>query len=297
MHGTSEWATGDGLLGMTQSPPMLDAIVSPVLDVAFSSGPATMHVGDVNILGESHNSMELVHKLGPMQDHVATVVLGDSDDHVIGVVQDGMDQNMENGLDLGVQISNATKPTTNRPTPHFRCNSMHQFMVDEVDQLQLPMEPAIMAPPIATKKGKEIMTDGFIKVVKKKKKSNAPKPGVQIPRLKVSKPGPCKPLGRSRPNVVGGPSIKAQNTNVLVSNPFSSLDDTTHTDDSFPELNVTLKKFVKRYVNTNTVHDPDVFGTWSTDLKDYYYSLTKDDVEEVESETDGMARLMSTGVP
>ncbi|KAI3724894.1 hypothetical protein L1987_64662 [Smallanthus sonchifolius] len=119
---------------------------------------------------------------------------------------------------------------------------------------------------------------------------------MQIPSLNVSKPGSSKPSGRPRPTLVVGPSTKAQNTHVHVSNPFSALDDTTQTDDSFPELNATLKKFAKRYVDTNTIPHPDVFATWSTDLKEYYYSLTKADVE-VESETDGTARLMSTGVP
>ncbi|KAI3724989.1 hypothetical protein L1987_64759 [Smallanthus sonchifolius] len=161
----------------------------------------------------------------------------------------------------------------------------------------LAIDPPKVAPPFAPKKGKEIMDDGFSKVIKKKKKFNGPKPRMQIPSLNVSKLGPSKPPGRSRPNVDNGLSTKAQNTHVHVSNPFSTLDDTTQTEDSFPELNAALKKFAKRYVETNTIPDPDVFRTWSTDLKDYYYSLTKEDVEEVESETDGMAKLMSTGVP
>ncbi|KAI3777948.1 hypothetical protein L1987_47751 [Smallanthus sonchifolius] len=161
----------------------------------------------------------------------------------------------------------------------------------------LVMDPPTLAPPVATVKGKKIVDDGFIKVVKKKKKFNGPKPKVQIPSLSVSKPGPSKPSGRVRPNVDEGPSTKAQTTHVHVSNQFSALDDTTETDDSFPELNATLKKFAKRYVETNTILDPDVFKTWSNDLQEYYYLLTKADVEEVESETDGMATLMSTGVP
>ncbi|KAI3813971.1 hypothetical protein L1987_18707 [Smallanthus sonchifolius] len=105
----------------------------------------------------------------------------------------------------------------------------------------LVMDPPPVAPPVATKKGKEIMTDGFIKVVKK----NGPKPRVQIPSLNVSKPGPSKPSGRARPSVDNGLSSKAQNTHVHVSNPFSALDDTTQTEDSFQELNATLKKFAK----------------------------------------------------
>ncbi|KAI3762635.1 hypothetical protein L1987_53074 [Smallanthus sonchifolius] len=113
------------------------------------------------------------------------------------------------------------------------------------------MEPAIVAPPIATREGKEIMADGFIKVVKKKRKSNGPKPKLQIPRLNVSKSGPSKPSGLPRPKVVDVSTTKAQNTHVHVSNPFSALDDTTQTDDSFPKLNATLKKFAKRYVDTN----------------------------------------------
>ncbi|KAI3795500.1 hypothetical protein L1987_38155 [Smallanthus sonchifolius] len=140
------------------------------------------------------------------------------------------------------------------------------------------MDPPPKAPPVATKKGKEIMNDGFIKVVKKKKKSNGPKPRLQIPSLNVSKPGPSKPLGRARPNVDIRLSSKAQSTYVHVSNPFSALDDTTQTKDSFTELNATLKKFAKRYVETNNIPDPAVFKTWSNDLKDYYYSLINADV-------------------
>ncbi|KAI3825014.1 hypothetical protein L1987_06489 [Smallanthus sonchifolius] len=143
----------------------------------------------------------------------------------------------------------ATGPTDNCPMP-------------------TPLDPSTVAPPVATKKGKDIMEDGFIKVVKKKKKFNGLKPRVQIPSLNVSKPSPSKPPGRTRPNVDNGA--------VHVSYPFSALDDTTQTKDGFPD---------------------DVFKTWSTDLKGYYYSLTKEDVEEVESETDGTAKLMSTGVP
>ncbi|KAI3711859.1 hypothetical protein L1987_70408 [Smallanthus sonchifolius] len=88
-----------------------------------------------------------------------------------------------------------------------------------------------------------------------------------------------------------------QNTQVHVSNPFSALDDTTQSYDSSPELNATLKKSAKKYVDTNTIPTPDAFLTWPTALKDYYYSLIKDAQEEVESETDGTARLMSTDVP
>ncbi|KAI3825196.1 hypothetical protein L1987_06673 [Smallanthus sonchifolius] len=73
----------------------------------------------------------------------------------------------------------------------------------------LVMDPPTVAPPVATKKGKEIMDDGFIKVVKKKKKFNGPKPRVQIPSLNVSKPGPSNPPGRARPNVDNGLSTKA----------------------------------------------------------------------------------------
>ncbi|KAI3820205.1 hypothetical protein L1987_07748 [Smallanthus sonchifolius] len=135
---------------------------------------------------------------------------------------------------------------------------------------------------------KGIMDYGFIKVKKKKKKNNGPKPRVQIPSLNVSKPGPSKPLGRARPNV----AIHR----VTVSNPFEVLDDATQIDDGYPELNATLKKFAMRYVKENTTPDPDVFKTWSKDLKEYYFSLTKDDGEEVESETDGTTKLMSTGV-
>ncbi|KAI3797120.1 hypothetical protein L1987_32370 [Smallanthus sonchifolius] len=272
------------------------SVMSMHEDVIFSSGPVAMHVGDV------------IHDPSPMQNHVqATVVLGNLDDNVIGAVQDGMDQPMENELGLGVQMLNATKPTANRPTPsRFSGDSMHQFVVDEDAHKPPPpppvvetvvVEPAKVAPPIATKKGKGIVEDGFIEVVKKKKKSNGPKPRVLIPSLSVSKPSTSKPSGRTRPSVVVGPSTKAQNAHVHVSNPFSALDDTTHTDDHFPELNATLKKFAKRYVDTNTIPQPDVLATWSTDLKDYYYSLTKEDVEEVESETDGTARLMSKDVP
>ncbi|KAI3756894.1 hypothetical protein L1987_56719 [Smallanthus sonchifolius] len=148
----------------------------------------------------------------------------------------------------------------------------------------MAMDPPKMAPPVATNKGKEKLDDGFIKVVKKKKRFNGPKPRVQVPSLNVSKLGPSKPMGRARPNV-------------LVSNPFSALDDTTQIEDCFPELNATLKKFAMRYVETKTIPDPDVFKTWSKELKDYYFSLIKYDGEEVESETDGTAKLMSTGVP
>ncbi|KAI3724769.1 hypothetical protein L1987_64534 [Smallanthus sonchifolius] len=94
-----------------------------------------------------------------------------------------------------------------------------------------------------------------------------------------------------------GKEIMAQTTNAFVSNTFSALDDTTHTIDRDPELNATLKKCAKKYVDTNSIPHPDVFVTWSPELKDYYYSLTKKDVEEVKSETDGTARIMSTGVP
>ncbi|KAI3763418.1 hypothetical protein L1987_53877 [Smallanthus sonchifolius] len=148
------------------------------------------------------------------------------------------------------------------------------------------VDPVYVDPQIERTKGKGIMADGFIKVTKKKKKNNGPKPRVQIPSLHVSKPGPSKPLGRARPNVI---------TRVTVSNPFEALDDVNQIDDGFPELNATLKKFSMRYVKENTIPDPDVFKTWSTDLKEYYYSLIKDDGEEVESETDGTAKMMSTG--
>ncbi|KAI3814414.1 hypothetical protein L1987_19169 [Smallanthus sonchifolius] len=107
------------------------------------------------------------------------------------------------------------------------------------------------------------------------------------PCLHVSKPGPSKPLGRARPNVI---------TRVTVSNPFEALDDVNQIDNGFPELNATLKKFAMRYVKEKTIPDPNVFKTWSTVLKEYYYSLIKDDGEEVESETDGTAKMMSTGV-
>ncbi|KAI3677387.1 hypothetical protein L1987_87027 [Smallanthus sonchifolius] len=146
----------------------------------------------------------------------------------------------------------------------------------------LVMDTPTLAPPVATTKGKEILDDGFIKVVKKKKKPNGPKHRVQIPGLKVSKPGP-KPMGRA--------------SQVRVSNPFSALDDTIQTEDCFPELNATLKKFAMRYVEEKTIPDSDVFKTWSKDLQEYYYSLINDDGETVESETDGTAKLMSTGVP
>ncbi|KAI3674997.1 hypothetical protein L1987_84577 [Smallanthus sonchifolius] len=86
----------------------------------------------------------------------------------------------------------------------------------------MAMDPPKMAPPVATNKGKEKLDDGFIKWVKKKKRFNGPKPRVQVPSLNVSKPGPSKPTGRARPNV-------------LVSNPFSALDDTTQIEDCFPE--------------------------------------------------------------
>ncbi|KAI3813504.1 hypothetical protein L1987_18229 [Smallanthus sonchifolius] len=161
----------------------------------------------------------------------------------------------------------------------------------------LVMEPSKVAPPIATNKGKKIMDDAFIEVVKKKKKFYGPKPRVKIPSINVSKMGLSKPPGRPKPKVVTGPSTKAQNTHVHNSNTFSALDDTTHIDDSTLELNATLKKFAKKYVDTNTIPHPDTISIWSTALKDYYYSLTKDDIEEAESETDGTARLMSIGVP
>ncbi|KAI3786256.1 hypothetical protein L1987_45391 [Smallanthus sonchifolius] len=150
-----------------------------------------------------------------------------------------------------------------------------------------PEKEVCVDPQIARTKGKGIMEDGFIKVKKKKKKNNGPKPRVQIPSLHLSKPGPSKPLGRARPNVI---------TRVTVSNPFEALDDVNQIDDGFPELNATLKKFAMRYVKEKTIPEPDVFKTWSTDLKEYYYSLIKDDGEEVESETDGTAKRMSTGV-
>ncbi|KAI3828073.1 hypothetical protein L1987_02169 [Smallanthus sonchifolius] len=190
----------------------------------------------------------------------------------------------------------ATRPTDNFPMPTpLKCGVFGHN--DDVHNHPHPLpvvetsirDPPTVAPAVATKKGKNIMEDGFIKVVKKKKKFNGPKPRVQIPSLNVSKPGPSKPPGRTRPNVDNGA--------VHVSNPFSALDDTTQTKDGFPELNTTLKKFAKRYVETNTIPDSDVSKTWSNDLKVYYYSLTKEDVEEVESETDGTTKLMSTGVP
>ncbi|KAI3773233.1 hypothetical protein L1987_47757 [Smallanthus sonchifolius] len=149
------------------------------------------------------------------------------------------------------------------------------------------VDPVCVDPQIARTKGKGIMEDGFIKVTKKKKKNNGPKPRVQIPSLHVSKPGPSKPMDRARPNVI---------TRVTVSNPFEALDDVNQIDDGFLELNATLKKFAMRYVKEKTIPDPDVFKTWCTDLKEYYYSLIKDDGEEVESETDGTAKMMSTGI-
>ncbi|KAI3773234.1 hypothetical protein L1987_47758 [Smallanthus sonchifolius] len=145
------------------------------------------------------------------------------------------------------------------------------------------VDPVCVDPQIARTKGKGIMEDGFIKVTKKKKKNNSPKPRVQIPSLHVSKPGPSKPMGRARPNVI---------TRVTVSNPFEALDDVNQIDDGFPELNATLKKFAMRYVKEKTIPDPDVFKTWCTDLKEYYYSLIKDDGEEVESETDGTSKMI-----
>ncbi|KAI3704135.1 hypothetical protein L1987_74349 [Smallanthus sonchifolius] len=161
----------------------------------------------------------------------------------------------------------------------------------------LVVEPAKVAPQIATNKGKNIMDDGFIEVRKKKKKSKGPKPRVQIPSLNVNKSGLGKPSGRPKPIGDPGPSTKAQNSQVHVSNPFSALDDTTQSDDSFPELNAALKKSAKKFVDTNTIPTPEAFLTWPIALKDYYYSLIKDAQEEVESETDGTARLMSTSVP
>ncbi|KAI3797115.1 hypothetical protein L1987_39807 [Smallanthus sonchifolius] len=160
------------------------------------------------------------------------------------------------------------------------------WVVDPIAEPQV-VDPVYVDPQIARTKGKGIMEDGFIKVTKKKKKNNGPKPRVQIPSLHVSKPGPSKPMGRARPNVI---------TRVTVSNPFEALDDVKQIDDGFPELNATLNKFAMRYVKEKTIPDPDVFKTWSTDLKEYYYSLIKDDGEEVESETDGTAKMMSTGV-
>ncbi|KAI3773228.1 hypothetical protein L1987_47752 [Smallanthus sonchifolius] len=145
------------------------------------------------------------------------------------------------------------------------------------------LEPVVVEqvrvdPPFATQKGKEVRADGFTKVVKKKKRYNGPKPKVQIPSLNVSKPGPSKPSGRQVPKAVVGSTIRAQTTNVMVSNHFSALNDTTHTDVSFNELDATLKECAKRFVDTNTTPPPDIFMTWSTDLKDYYYSLTNKDV-------------------
>ncbi|KAI3763417.1 hypothetical protein L1987_53876 [Smallanthus sonchifolius] len=159
------------------------------------------------------------------------------------------------------------------------------WVVDPIAEPRVD-DPVCVDPQIERTKGKGIMADGFIKVTKKKKKNNGPKPRVQIPSLHVSKPGPSKPLGRARTNVI---------TRVTVSNPFEALDDDNQID-GFSELNATLKKFAMRYVKENTIPDPDVFKTWSTDLKEYYYSLIKDDGEEVESETDGTAKMMSTGV-
>ncbi|KAI3773235.1 hypothetical protein L1987_47759 [Smallanthus sonchifolius] len=158
------------------------------------------------------------------------------------------------------------------------------WVIDPIAEPRV-VDPVCVDPQIARTKGKGIMEDGFIKVTKKKKKNNSPKPRVQIPSLHVSKPGPSKPMGRARPNVI---------TRVTVSNPFEALDDVNQIDDGFPELNATLKKFAMRYVKEKTIPDPDVFKTWCTDLKEYYYSLIKDDGEEVESETDGTAKMMST---
>ncbi|KAI3714440.1 hypothetical protein L1987_73042 [Smallanthus sonchifolius] len=125
----------------------------------------------------------------------------------------------------------------------------------------LVVELAIVAPQIAPNKGKSIMDDGFIEVRKKKKKSKGPKPRVQIPSLNVSKPGPSKPSGRSKPIGDSGVSKKAQNTQLHVSNPFSALDDSTPSDDSFPELSAALKMSAKKYVDTNTIPPPDAFLT------------------------------------
>ncbi|KAI3814419.1 hypothetical protein L1987_19174 [Smallanthus sonchifolius] len=102
-------------------------------------------------------------------------------------------------------------------------------VVDPIAEPQV-VDPVCVDPQIARTKGKDIMEDGFIKVTKKKKKNNGPKPRVQIPSLHVSKPGPSKPLGRARPNVI---------TRVTVSNPFEALDDVNQIDNGFPELNAT----------------------------------------------------------
>ncbi|KAI3724767.1 hypothetical protein L1987_64532 [Smallanthus sonchifolius] len=126
------------------------------------------------------------------------------------------------------------------------------------------VDPVCVDPQIARTKGKGIMEVGIIKVTKKKKKNNGPKPRVQIPSLHVSKPGPSKPLGRARPKVI---------TRVTVSNPFEALDDVNLIDDGFSKLNATLKKFAMRYVKEKTIPDPDVFKTWSTDLKDMSFGI------------------------
>ncbi|KAI3743661.1 hypothetical protein L1987_61372 [Smallanthus sonchifolius] len=195
--------------------------------------------------------------------------------------------NMETTEKSGSVGSVGLAPTGNFPTPTpLKCgvfghnDDVHKPPPPTVEHLV--MDTPTLAPPVATTKGKEILDDGFIKVVKKKKKPNGPKHRVQIPGLKVSKPGP-KPMGRA--------------SQVRVSNPFSALDDTIQTEDCFPELNATLKKFAMRYVEEKTIPDPDVFKTWSKDLQEYYYSLINDDGETVESETDGTAKLMSMGVP
>ncbi|KAI3724765.1 hypothetical protein L1987_64530 [Smallanthus sonchifolius] len=147
-------------------------------------------------------------------------VAGDHVDpmHAIGSnPEPGVDANydpMQQGyMSEPIPLNVMNSASSSKPDGDHSSSRQYLFVGNEA------VDPVCVDPQIARTKGKGITADGFIKVTKKKKKNNGPKPRVQIPGLHVSKPGPK-----------------------------------------------------------------------------YYYSLIKDDGEEVESETDGTSKMMSTGV-
>ncbi|KAI3821293.1 hypothetical protein L1987_08857 [Smallanthus sonchifolius] len=293
-----------GLVSLSHAPPRCTRVVDFSVAADDKDGPRD---GDTGSRESGHGSGSGLRPTldGLHEPDGDPFVAGDHVDpmHAIGSnPEPGIDANydpmqqgyMSEPIPLNVMNSaSSSKPdgdhSSSRQYPFVGNEDIHKLtpqpMVVEPIAPRV-VEPVCVDPQNARNRGKGIMEDGFIKVTKK---NNGPKPRVQIPSLHGSKPDPSKPLGRVRPNVT--------QTRVTVSNPFEALDDVNQIEDGFPELDATLKKFSMRYVKENTIPDPDVFNTWSKDLKEYYYSLIKDDGEEVESETDGTAKLMSTGVP
>ncbi|KAI3827946.1 hypothetical protein L1987_02035 [Smallanthus sonchifolius] len=302
LHGESDQDLGSsggdksvGLEEMAQGPlrsgehlsPGGDHVHAKRMHEEFASGPAGMQDQDVNGLGDGLNITGTIQEDGPMQtsDYMqATVEMKKLDNNVYGVGLQQVSMELDVGLGSGVHKMRTSFPTA-------PCNSS---MAENTGGILLLCKKCGVFG--QKEEGKGIMDDGFIKVVRKKKKSNDPKSRVQVPKLNVSKLGLSKPPGRPKPNVVIGPSPKAQNLIVDVSNPLLALDD--NSDDSTKKLHDKEKSEANRYVYTSTIPPHDIFMTRSTSLKDYYYySLAKDDMEEVELETDGTERLISTGVP